>query len=367
MTNPKRKSRWDDPNDSLGGKTPREVLREDAERGYPAREIVTRLNSVGFETNTWAVDKMRQRLGIFTDERGAPEIVSSEGVTVEDAGGGDEEEVLRRAIADYAVVEAVAERKEQQYIEFSHGPFGIAFVADPHFGGTGTDYKRAFDEAEIIRNTPGMYAAFVGDGINNFIVGRLMRLTRDQRLTITDEWTLLKRYLGVLAPKLRIGVGGNHDYWTFMVSGIDYLRDVIESIAPGCIYDTDDSLVDIRCAGVSWMARIRHKWQGSSIYNVTHGIERAAKWDQGFRLGVGAHTHRGGYARHFNVGGHDGMAVQVGTYKRFDAFARTVGFPRSNPSTAVVVVFDPETNSMTGFNSLHLASRFLGVLHGEIE
>ncbi|RMG91144.1 MAG: hypothetical protein D6706_18520, partial [Chloroflexi bacterium] len=86
--------------------------------------------------------------------------------------------------------------------------------------------------------------------------------------------------------------------------------------------------------------KLRHKWRGSSIYNPTHAIERAAKFDKGdhFDIGVGAHTHVSGLVRMFNNGTKTGLAVQCGTYKRHDNFAEEVGFEQPNAMTAVPVV-----------------------------
>ena len=130
-------------------------------------------------------------------------------------------------------------------------------------------------------------------------------------------------------------------------------------ISPECLYDTDDSRVMVQVGGWQVPMRVRHHWRGHSIYNITHGIERAAKWDADFLLGAGAHKHRGGVARPFVCGGQQAMAVMVGTYKRVDSYARRGGWPRVNDVCAVAVVLDEETRSMTGFDSLEMAERFM--------
>lgn len=155
-----------------------------------------------------------------------------------------------------------------------------------------------------------------------------------------------------------LAVGGNHDGWAKLLIGIDYFREVLGHLSPNTLYDSDDSRVLLTVGQAAFRLRLRHKWQGSSIYNPTHGAERAAKWDQDFDVAVGAHTHSCGVARGFSVGGRSGLAVQVGAYKRVDPFAKQEGFARPNQSTAIGVLFTDQ-GEMVGFESLRLAASFL--------
>ena len=276
----------------------------------------------------------------------------------------DEDEVYERAAKEWARQKRLSDRRNEQRLKFSHGPVALVFAADLHLGGHGVDYPRIFAEGELIAETPGMFLVLVGDLVDNFIVHGLLKLRMGTRLTITDEWALLRRYLRIVASKVLASIGGNHDYWVTMFAGIDYLREVIAEAAPGAIYDQDDATITVEIDGTEWPGRVRHRWKGSSIYNDTHGIERAAKWDQGFLWGVGAHDHASGLTRGFNIGGRSGMAVKCGSYKRIDKFARQYGFPKHNNSTAVAIVFDEETNSMTGFESLAMCAKFMRELYG---
>lgn len=277
----------------------------------------------------------------------------------------DEDEVYRRAVVEWKREHRLEIRKRSQVLEFDHGPVALAFVADQHFGGSGVDYPRAFAEAELIASTPGMWAGTVGDFCDQFIIGRLMRERLGMRLNIDDEWALTRRYLRILGPKLKLSVSGNHDNWIRQLSGSDYFRSVLTDVQGACIYGTDQIYVTVRIDDREWRGRIRHRWQGKSIYNQTHGIERAAKWDQDFQWGVGAHTHTGACARSFNHAGYPGMALMCGTYKRMDDFAVTQGFPTSCNSMAAVIVFDEETGAMAGYDSLQMACDYMRTMYGD--
>lgn len=277
----------------------------------------------------------------------------------------DEDEVYAQAIAGWEETRKLEERRNSQVLEFPYGPVAFVWMADQHLGGKGVDYPRAFAEAEIVQATPGMFAGTVGDLLDAFIIDRLLKIRLGEVFSIPEEFALVRRYLRILGSKLKISIGGNHDFWFNWLTGIDYFREVLADITPGVIYDTDDCRVALRVGEAEFRGRIRHKWRGQSIYNPTHGAERAAKWDQDFEWAVGAHTHACGVARGFTAGGESGIAVQCGSYKVVDDYARRMGFPMPNKSTAVTIVFDEETHSMTGFENLEFAAQFMRRMYAE--
>lgn len=271
----------------------------------------------------------------------------------------DEDRILENAIAQWRETEQKIIRRATQSISFDSGPICFAFAADLHLGDHGTNYPRVFDEADIIAKTPGMFVVTVGDMVNNFVIGKLRQARDESRIAISDEWVLTRRYLNSIAPKWLAAVAGNHDNWTNLLAGIDYFRDVAASIKPNLIYDSDDARIMVKVADVEYPIRIRHQWRGSSIYNPTHGIERAFTADHDFTLGVGAHTHVSGVARSFNASGENGLAVLCGSYKRFDMYAHRLGFPKPNRSTAVAVIFEPYAKTMIGCDNLEAAARIM--------
>jgi len=291
-----------------------------------------------------------------------PSVPEIEGIPAEQLP--DEDLVLERAIAEWQETERRMARMASQSIRFKRGPVCLCFFGDHHLGSRGTDYPRMFAEAELIRDTPGMWVVLLGDLLDNFVIGQLRRIRDDARMTIGDEWALVRRYLRIVGPKLVAQVAGNHDQWAKLLMGVDYFREVAAAIAPGALYDTDDSRFMVQVGDWAVPVRIRHHWRGHSIYNITHGIERAAKWDHDFLIGAGAHKHRGGVARPFVVGGEQGMGVMVGTYKRYDAYARRLGVAKVNASTGVAVLLDECAKSITGFDNLDMAARFMTAVYG---
>jgi hypothetical protein len=181
-------------------------------------------------------------------------------------------------------------------------------MADQHLGGYGVDYDRIDDDINAILDTPRMYVCHAGDIIDNFIMGRLKDIRLGQSFAVSEEWALARRVLRLLAPRLILSVAGNHDLWTYALTNVDYLEEIHAKLNPDILYAQYDHNVDIAVGDHCHRMRVRHSWRGSSIYNDTHGIERAAKFDKGdhFDIGVGAHTHVSGLYRQFNNGGSGG-------------------------------------------------------------
>lgn len=276
----------------------------------------------------------------------------------------DETDASSRAIDAFRRTNEIDQRRRSQVIEFDTDRMvGLANLADIHAGGTGVDYPRLFSELELINSTPGLFVATVGDMVDNYILTKLAFVQRDNPLSIGDEWAITRRVLNLIAPRHVLAVGGNHDAWTTIASGVDYFGAVLSAVSPETLYDTDDSRVTIKIGDRRWPGRLRHKWSGHSIYNPTHGIERGFLFDHDFAWGVGAHTHVSGLARTFNASGENGLAVLCGTYKRIDDYARVGGFPKPNRSTAVVILFDPATGGMVGIDNLATAAEILTAVY----
>lgn len=273
----------------------------------------------------------------------------------------DPNEVLERARAAWQKTQERLKRKAAQAIRFTHGPIGLAFMADLHVGGCGVDYDRLWHDADIIADTPGLYLATVGDIVNNFVW--LLAELMQQTLTIPDEWCIARHFLERVAHKHLLAVGGNHDLWTRKAAGIDYFADLVRQSNPNILYDRHDLRATLHVGNASWRLRGRHAWKGSSIYNETHGIERAAKWDQDFEVGFGAHDHINAECRSFTVAGKQGMAVKCGTYKIVDEYAETKGFSLMGPHKVAVIIFDDSPPSLSGFTCLEAASKYLAKLY----
>lgn len=301
-----------------------------------------------------ARDKESKKLVGETNDNGIFETV---GVTASERV--DEAEVYKRAVAEYKATATLAMQRASQSIKFCGDVACIVFLADQHLGDAGTDIELAFEEAELAASMPNTAIVTVGDLINQFVIEKLRHVRDKARMSVADEWVLARLYMRTIAPRWALAVAGNHDLWADLLTGVDWHRDEVAKISPQVIYDAHDCMVDVSVGDSTFTGRIRHQWRGNSVLNDTAGIERSAKLDKSFDFGVGGHTHRGGLARDFTVDGRNALAVLCGSYKRIDSFARMIGVPAANTSTAVAIIFDAATNSMTGVSNLDVANRVM--------
>ncbi len=271
----------------------------------------------------------------------------------------DEEVVVRRAIQASAQLKIQRVKSEAQVVRFDSEKVLLVFAADQHCGGPGVDYERLYNEAKLIRETPDTYCFLLGDLLDNFIVPKL-RVARDtSRFIITDEWALVRSYVRIVAPKVVGIVQGNHDSWTDTLGGIPYFQEVMQSLSPQALYDDHELWFQLHVGDHSWRVKLRHSWRGNSIWNATHAIERAARQDGDFDIGIGAHTHVGACVRTFSIGEQWKLAGMAGTYKAIDRYPRQKGFARAGDGTALAILVNGKEGVVTGFDNLDEAIRMM--------
>jgi len=254
-----------------------------------------------------------------------PDEPTIEGWTNED-GALDPDELWAQAFKAQLQAEEQAWRRQHQTITI-HGeePFALAYLSDLHIGAASTDYRALRADAEIIRDTPRMWAGYHGDGINNWIVGKLAALERDEIVPFDAEIALFADWLRMVGPSLLWVVAGNHENWTRQIAGIDLLRGLLGDDVR-VLYDRFEVCFRLVWGERVWRYKVRHKWRYSSIFNATHAIE--VGWQRGstdFDVGLGGHTHVGTVCRPFWRHGHERYAVLTGTYNIGDPYGRELG------------------------------------------
>lgn len=237
-------------------------------------------------------------------------------------------------------------------------PTALCFLSDLHIGSSGVDYAQLRIDAETIAKTDGMHAIFHGDGIDNWIIPKLSPLQRGQAVPFDDEWALFRLWLDTLGKKLMVVVAGNHDNWTRRMGGVDFLEHLTKPIA---LYDDEEVLFDVIVGKRTTRICVRHKWRGHSIYNPTHGIERAAR-DIDADVYVGGHFHIATLARWFTVRERDRLAIITSTYKVYDSYQRTLGLPPSQHRGACAIVIDPKDKDLIFFRDINAAAKYVTYL-----
>lgn len=253
----------------------------------------------------------------------------------------DLDELIARHKRHYDRIHKTHERKHQQHVYLPGATAMITLFSDQHFGSPHADLERALEEQRMVMAIPNSYSALGGDLFDNYVIGKLAAQNMNHTVTVSEEVAIAKHYMANFGDRLLWVHSGNHPQWSTKLIGIDIDR----SITPaGVLYDADEILVNVHVGPHSYLIRSRHKWSGNSIHNPTHGMERAARFDNSAPdIFIGGHVHKGAIVRNFILAGRKKTAILTGTYKgTSDTYARQEGFAANDGSTAVSIIFFPD-------------------------
>lgn len=260
------------------------------------------------------------------------------------------QELWERRRAEYARIEqAEASRRWMPFTITAPGPFGLAFVGDPHLDDPGTDIAQFLSDLDLIEATPSLFGVGMGDWINAW-AGKLQRLYAAQGATESDAWRMMQDVIERDAWLLLLL--GNHDLWHGSHSPVQWMaaRAPVEKWAA-------DFIVRDAEGKAEWKVSAAHDFPGRSIYNKAHGPMR-----RGLFSGAEAHLYIAG-DKHcaalaweiHNDTGRPYWAARVRGYKRHDDYSRQLGYsPTDLSGSTMVAVCDPADGAMVVYPDLRL-------------
>jgi len=219
-------------------------------------------------------------------------------------------------------------------------PIGIVMFGDPHVDDPGSDIEALERDVNLIRETPGLYGACIGDIQNNW-VGRLSHLYGRQETTARQAWQLVEWFIDSLKEHWLFLVQGNHDHWSGTGNPLNWIQRQSQGIHGDhevriSIEFPNDTKVRIAA---------RHDWPGSSIWNPTHGQVRAATMTVHDHIVVAGHRHTGGYQKlRIPASQLISHCIALGAYKLFDDYAEAKAFPNRHISPSVTAIINPSGN-----------------------
>lgn len=192
--------------------------------------------------------------------------------------------------------------------------------------------------ATLVRKTPGLYAANVGDTTNNWI-GRLAKLYASQTTTAAEGWRLAEWFVrDLVGSKWLYIVGGNHDAWSGAGDPLIWI-----SAQAGALYQDSEVRLALRTRDTEIRVNCRHDFAGSSIYNPAHGPMKAALFGTRDHLLIAGHKHESAYGVLKDPeSGITMHAMKVASYKLYDRYARERGLRDQNLSPCALTVISPQ-------------------------
>ena len=222
------------------------------------------------------------------------------------------------------------------------------------------------EDAELIRDTSGLYAVLGGDGIDNHIKHRSAVI--NSASVPGNEYRLYAHYLRMFGTKLVAAISGNHDDWTHDLGGVDVVSMLAER--ERLFYAPDYLQLSVVIQSVDgdqrqeYQVRIRHQYRYNSSLNNTHGMKRMWEMDErDFDIGVLCHLHEPAMEP-FKKHGEWRWAFRPGSYQVTSGHSRRYGYNFSQP-TCPTVILHPTKREMIGFLDVRQAASYLKYLRAD--
>jgi hypothetical protein len=238
------------------------------------------------------------------------------------------------------------------------GPIGICHFGDPHVDDDGCDIPSLRKHIRIVNETPGMFAANVGDLQNNW-VGRIAHLWAQQSTSATQAWRLTE-WLVNACPWLYL-IGGNHDAWSGNGDPLNWITRTQQGV-----FEYDGVRLALKFPnGKIIRINARHDFTGHSMWNPTHGPLKAAMMGWRDHMLTCGHTHVSGYQLAKDPSsGLISHILRVAGFKKHDRYAKQKGFPDAAFTPASTTIIDPskadnDPGLITVIHDVEMAAKFL--------
>ncbi len=226
-------------------------------------------------------------------------------------------------------------------------PIGLLLVGDPHLDDNGADWPLLEAHARIARETPGLFAINIGDTTNGW-GGRLVRLYANQDTSLKTARRLAEWFLLDSGIRWLLWLYGNHEH---MADGAAVLGEMAKRFSTSALVMHDwEARFSLNFPnGTSIRCYVAHDLPGHSQWNTLHAQVKAARFGKDIDLVVSGHRHEWALSQtEFADQGTSPLLVRVGSYKRFDDFAKALGKIEQTEGAAVLVVADPLSRSRAG-------------------
>jgi len=217
-------------------------------------------------------------------------------------------------------------------------PIAWNWFGDPHLG-DGTNWKLLRRDVELVAKTPGMYAANIGDTVDNWS-GRLIRLYAESDISRATERQLARWFLTESGMKWALWLFGNHD--TFDDAFTVYMEAIGAHLVP--MMDWRAQFILRFPNGQEFRIDAAHNHKGHSMWNELHGQIRASAMEEEADLYIAGHHHNWAVMRREMPGGRHVTLARVRGYKIGGSYETRGQFWEHQMGASGVTIFDPLTD-----------------------
>lgn len=262
---------------------------------------------------------------------------------------------------------AIARQTQEKWFEIkvnSNEPMAIAWVGDPHLG-VGCNWSLLKRDIETMKTTPGMYAANLGDTVDNWS-RRLVHIWAEKDISKKTEQKLAKWFLKDSGVPWMLWCEGNHDVMDGEFA--TYLKTINASVIPMIEWRAQFKLVFPN--GRECLIDASHDHKGHSMWSEMHGQMRVAKGSEAAHIIVAGHRHTWGTSQVEIDSGMVCNLLRARGYKWIDDFRIRHQFNHQNAGATVVSIIDPQAQSEEEFvmpvANVQRASRILGMMRDTV-
>jgi hypothetical protein len=244
-------------------------------------------------------------------------------------------------------IEQEAQKKFHDIWFKKEEPYYICFVADQHIGAGHSNLTKMREDQELLRDTPNAFQVWGGDSIDNHIKHTAAIINADS--APSKQMRLLNYLLSIAGDKILAVVGGNHEYWTPMFCGLDYIDNFFHNW--GIKFNNHRLYLSIYLSGVEYKICIFHQYRYNSTLNLGHVVKRL--WDMGewdFDVGVVCH-HHAEHLETFKRHGEVKWAIRPGAYQINSGYTTLRGYNDTEPTMPGIKIF-PKEKRIIGFRDL---------------
>ncbi len=204
----------------------------------------------------------------------------------------------------------------------------VVCLSDTHIGSAFTDLQRLAEDANLIKETDGVYAIFAGDVIDFGPISASPRsLLHDQLMTFGRQKQLARLLFRAIGHKILALTSGCHGAWLYNETG-EFFEEELAEMTITNAFLLHGGTIDLTLGNQTYSIFVSHKVGGNSKLNPTRGLFKLHEQGLDFDIGIAAHHHTPNMHTMMRRG-KPVACIKCGTYKMLDTFANKLGFVQS--------------------------------------